>query len=146
MVNHFLPKSLKFCVFVPYGFAQTSLAWGQNTFNVSISTGNIKCSINCCKCWHYFKFKVSSYITWYVCRPQTNDIWTKSHDPECTKFWAFGQKRDFFNHFWQQVDTGWHRVAFARDFCSWNNCLTVNYLFSDYNFFTVPKIMIIQHV
>ena len=37
--------------------------------------------------------------------PYDSEIWTKSYGPNCTKIWAFWQKKQvFYNHFWQSID------------------------------------------
>ena len=42
-----------------------------------------------------------------------SEIWTKTHGPNYTKFWAFGQKPGFYNHFWQRVDAIFGDVSVA---------------------------------
>ena len=52
-------------------------------------------------CWHW-KSKVAPHIARYVFRPHVSDIWTKSYEPNHTKFWAFRQK--MIHHFWLRID------------------------------------------
>ena len=85
---------------------------------------------------------LSLFIHYLISIWTTSKIWTKSYGPNCTKFWAFRQKKKKrkekrnekkkkkkkkkINHFWQSVDAILEEVSY---FSNCNNCLLQNYWF-----------------
>ena len=98
-----------------------------------------------CKCWYWNVFPY--IIIWYAFEPHAGEIWTKSYGPKWTNIWAFWQKK-------KQVKTKTNKKQniltmcwrhFERRLCSSNNCLTINYYFSDFSSSSVPNIMVVRH-
>ena len=149
MVNHFLPKSSKFCIFLTIGFCSNLPACGPNTYQkcmekfkasyFSISNGNIKCLIGK---WIFgtanFELKLFRVTVANANIGSLKSLPTLFDMCRTTCWWnlnkivkSYGQKYKKISFvtenrvYLKLLSTKLWRYL-GRYFCSWNNCWMLN--------------------